>query len=182
MPLTIKRTNTVIAATNSVLFNGSNQYLSVARILDNKNLFYYNIDKAIFDLERVYNRGFSVEEVIDNRYENDGQPDGDPEFDEDKEVYRKFLEDPPKGLLALVDLTQSGLGGQKLEMGDIVTDHFGKTADGRVVLIDYGFTTGVAEEYYRKDSSNSYGSPPPSSIMSQDEEEDVLLRASDVRW
>lgn len=145
-------------------------------------LFYYNIDKAIFDLERVYNRGFSVEEVIDNRYENDGQPDGDPEFDEDKEVYRKFLEDPPKGLLALVDLTQSGLGGQTLEMGDIVTDHFGKTADGRVVLIDYGFTTGVMEDYYRRNSDNSYGSPPPSSIMSQDEEEDVLLRASDVRW
>jgi len=35
MPLTIKRTNTVIAAANSVLFNGSNQYLSVPRILDN---------------------------------------------------------------------------------------------------------------------------------------------------
>ena len=30
MPLTIKRTNTVIAAANSVQFNGSNQYLSVA--------------------------------------------------------------------------------------------------------------------------------------------------------
>ena len=58
-------------------------------------------------------------------------------------------------------------------MGDIVTDHFGKTADGRPVLIDYGFTTGVAEGYYRSDSYNSYGSPPPSSIMSQDEEEDI---------
>ena len=113
--------------------------------------------------------------MLETRIPCDGLGDGDPEFDEDKEAFRKFLENPPKGLLALVDLTEGGLGGHSLEMGDIVTDHFGKTADGRVVLIDYGFTTGVAEEYYRKDSSNSYGSPPPSSIMSQDEEEDVLF-------
>lgn len=135
----------------------------------------YTIDKAIYDLRSIYNLGYDVEDVIDKRYDSDGLGDGDPEFDEDKEAFRKFLENPPKGLLALVDLTEGGLGGHSLEMGDIVTDHFGKTADGRVVLIDYGFTTGVAEEYYRKDSSNSYGSPPPSSIMSQDEEEDVLF-------
>jgi len=35
MPLTIKRTNTVVAPAYSVLFNGSNQYLSLSRVLDN---------------------------------------------------------------------------------------------------------------------------------------------------
>jgi len=134
----------------------------------------YEIRKAIEDLRSIYNLGYNVEDVIERRYDSDDLGDGDPDFDEDKEAFRKFLENPPKGLLALVDLTDTGLGGHSLEMGDIVTDHFGKTADGRPVLIDYGFTTGVAEGYYRSDS-NSYGSPPPSSIMSQDEEEDVLF-------
>ncbi len=41
--------------------------------------------------------------------------------------------------------------------------------DGRIVMIDYGFTTGVAEEYYWKSSLDPYGSPPPSSIMSDEE-------------
>lgn len=130
----------------------------------------YSIEDAIKDIAKITNDEMTVDEVVEQYW-----LDPDREEDEDEQQFREFLEDPPKGLLALVDLTDSGLGGKKLEYGDIVTDHFGKTADGRPVLIDYGFTTGVMEDYYRDDSYNSYGSPPPSSIMSQDEEEDIEI-------
>lgn len=135
----------------------------------------YHITSAIDNLRAVYNRGIDIEEIIVDRYGESGLGGyRDPLDREDVEAYRKFLEDPPKGLLALVDLTEGELGDHALEYGDIVTDHFGRTADGRPVLIDYGFTTGVMEDYYRSNSYNSYGSPPPSSIMSQDEEEDMI--------
>jgi len=129
------------------------------------NRFGYRIPSAAFDLDRVYDRGFSVEEVIENRYNSDDKK-------EDIEAFRKFLEDPPKSMLALVDLMYNAPTDHALEPGDIVPDHFGKTIDGRPVLIDYGFTTGVSEGYYSS-GSDPYGSPPPSSIMSRDEEEDM---------
>jgi len=115
----------------------------------------YNIVRAAHDLDYVYNKGKSIEEVIEYRYED---------ADLQKSL-RKFLEDPSKSMLALVDLMFNSPIEQRLEPGDIVTDHFGRTADGRPVLIDYGFTTGVSEEYYMSSSDDSYGSPPPSSIM-----------------
>ena len=129
---------------------------------DLANRFGYGIPSAAFDLDRVYERGFSVEEVIENRYNSDDKK-------EDIEAFREFLEDPPKSMLALVDLMYNAPTEQNLEPGDIVPDHFGKTIDGRPVLIDYGFTTGVAEEHYWSDSDDPYGSPPPSSIMSDEE-------------
>jgi hypothetical protein len=116
----------------------------------------YDIPLAAIDLTKVYDRGYSVEEVIEARFR------GDPENKKAIEDLRKFLEDPPKSMLALVDLMYNAPTGQALEPGDIITDHFGKTADGRVVLVDYGFTTGVAEDYYpssypsRVDSDSGY--------------------------
>lgn len=135
--------------------------------------FGYYITKAIDDIRAITDNIRTVDEVVSKYF--DREPED--EEDEDEQKFREFLEDPPKGILALVDLTDSGLGGKKLEYGDIVTDHFGKTADGRPVLIDYGFTAGVAEGYYYSDNYSQYsqGSPPPSSIMSRDEEEDIEI-------
>ena len=137
-----------------------------------------SLHSAIYDLRSVYDLDYDIEEVIEKRYPSD-ERDNDLDTEEYVEKYREFLEDPPKGLLALVDLTSGELEDKKLEMGDIVTDHFGKTASGRPVLIDYGFTTGVMEDHYIDNSDNysqySQGSPPPSSIMSRDEEEDIEI-------
>ena len=146
----------------------------------------YSIEDAIKDIAKVTLGSVAkTQKAIDEVVEQYWLEVYRDKEDEDEQQFRKFLEDPPKGLLALVDLTDTGLGGKKLEFGDIVTDHFGKTADGRPVLIDYGFTTGVMEDYYRDNSDNysqySQGSPPPSSIMSRDEEEDIEIprRSSD---
>jgi hypothetical protein len=134
----------------------------------------YHITSAAFDLTSVYDRGLSVEEVIANRYGVAGPGgDRDPEIEEVVEAFRKFLEDPPNSMLALVDLMYNAPTDHQLHPGDIVPDHFGRTADGRPVLIDYGFTTGVAEGYYSSSSEDGYGSPPPSSIAGRDEEEDI---------
>lgn len=128
----------------------------------------YNLEFAINDLRKIYEEDQSVESVIKIYYPSGTGPG--------LEEFRKYLEDPPRGMLALVDLTNKGLGDAKLEMGDIIPEHFGKTADGRPVLIDYGFTSGVNEEYYRSGSDDSYeGSAPPSSIVNRDEEEDISL-------
>lgn len=143
--------------------------------------FDYSIENAIKDVAKVTAEKVSVaktqeaiEEVIEKYW-----MDPDREEDEDEQQFREFLKDPPFGILALVDLTNKELEGKKLEFGDIVTDHFGKTASGRPVLIDYGFTTGVMEDHYIDNSDNysqySQGSPPPSSIMSRDEEEDIEI-------
>lgn len=130
----------------------------------------YDITSAAFDLTKVYDLDRSVEEVIEARFRRV------PENKKAIEDLRKFLEDPPKSMLALVDLIHNAPTDQALQPGDIVPDHFGKTIDGRPVLIDYGFTTGVAEEYYWSSSDDGYGSPPPSSIMS---DEESLPRVSD---
>lgn len=126
----------------------------------------YNITSAAFDLTKVYDLDRSVEEVIKASFWL-----RDPENKKAKAIedLRKFLENPPKSMLALVDLMHNAPTDQALQPGDIVPDHFGKTIDGRPVLIDYGFTTGVAEEYYWRSSDDGYGSPPPSSIMSDEE-------------
>lgn len=42
-------------------------------------------------------------------------------------------------------------GSNKLKLGDLtVLDHWGKTPDGRVVILDYGFTEDVAKQHYSK--------------------------------
>ncbi len=91
----------------------------------------YDIQDAIYWLNEVYNNNATPEDIAS-----------------DDEEFLEFLKDPPKGLLALVDLTSMNSPVERLEVGDIVPHHFGKTADGRVVLIDYGFTTQVYEERY----------------------------------
>jgi hypothetical protein len=106
--------------------------------------YQYTIPTAVFDLTSVYDRDRSVEEIINTRYDQDE----DPEL---TEAFRKFLEDPPKSMLALVDLIYNESTGKQLDPGDIVPEHFGKTADGRPVLIDYGLTSDVAAEYYSND-------------------------------
>lgn len=153
----------------------------------------YYITTALDDIRSITDDRSTIDEVIENRHYS---------FDDEEkqEQYRKFLEDPPKSLLALVDLSDRALGSNSLEYGDIITNHFGKTASGRPVLIDYGFTTGVRYEHYTtlytadlgteaggeippasgmniiqhytEARNNSVGSPPPSSIMDRDEEED----------
>lgn len=94
----------------------------------------YNIVRAAHDLDYVYNKGKSIEEVIEYRYEDANL----------QKSLRKFLEDPPKSMLSLVDLMFNSPIELRLEPGDIVTKHFGRTAGGRPVLIDYGLTTGVS--------------------------------------
>ena len=57
-------------------------------------------------------------------------------------------------------------GSNKLKLGDLtVLDHWGKTPDGRVVILDYGFTEGVADKHYSKsqpkqnDDQSTLGKP-----------------------
>ncbi len=61
-----------------------------------------------------------------------------------KKRLEKYLENPHPFVDKIADLVHNN----DLNTGDIVSDHFGKTADGRIVLIDYGFTEDVAEEFY----------------------------------
>lgn len=56
----------------------------------------------------------------------------------------KYLENPHPFVDKIADLVHNN----DLDTGDLVSDHFGKTADGRIVLIDYGLTDDVAEEFY----------------------------------
>jgi hypothetical protein len=56
----------------------------------------------------------------------------------------KYLENPHPFVNKIVDLIDNN----DLNTGDVVSDHFGKTAAGRIVLIDYGLSKDVAEQYY----------------------------------
>lgn len=56
----------------------------------------------------------------------------------------KYLEKPHPFVMKIVDLVHNN----DLHIGDVISDHFGKTADGRIVMIDYGYTEEVAERYY----------------------------------
>lgn len=56
----------------------------------------------------------------------------------------QYLKNPHPFVLKIVDLIRNN----DLNIGDVVSDHFGKTADGRIVLIDYGLSEDVAEQYY----------------------------------
>lgn len=61
-----------------------------------------------------------------------------------KKRLEKYLENPHPFVKKIKDLVNSN----NLNTGDLVSDHFGKTADGRIVLIDYGLTEEVAQELY----------------------------------
>lgn len=61
-----------------------------------------------------------------------------------KKRLEKYLENPHPFVDKIADLVHNN----DLDTGDLVSDHFGKTADGRIVLIDYGLTEDVAEDFY----------------------------------
>jgi hypothetical protein len=45
----------------------------------------------------------------------------------------------------------------RLMSGDILElDHYGKTANGNIVLYDYGFTEEIAKKYYPKPAKKSF--------------------------
>ncbi len=60
--------------------------------------------------------------------------------------YIEELNDNPF-LHAIVDTIQQ----HELGRGDLILSHFGKTADGRIALLDYGFTWKVADNHYDED-------------------------------
>jgi len=61
-----------------------------------------------------------------------------------RQKLEQYLENPHPYVNKIVELLKNN----DLNIGDVVSDHFGKTADGRIVMIDYGFTENVADNYY----------------------------------
>jgi len=60
-----------------------------------------------------------------------------------------------KTVKMIVELLDIGL-----QSGDLEDHyHWGKTSGGRLVLLDYGFTTGVYEEFYKENTTGSGGEP-----------------------
>jgi len=54
----------------------------------------------------------------------------------------------------------SAMAVNRLMPGDLTElDHYGKTTDGRIVLLDYGFTEEVANAFYRKEEPADKGAP-----------------------
>jgi hypothetical protein len=68
----------------------------------------------------------------------------DPITDKDKEACRHVIE------------ILSNLADTDLQYEDLtVIGHWGKSASGNIVLLDYGFTTGVYEEFYREQGTGT---------------------------
>lgn len=68
----------------------------------------------------------------------------------------------PKAIRMILELLKIGL-----KSGDLEDHyHWGKTAGGRLVLLDYGFTTGVYEEFYKENTTGSF------EASGEDEDED----------
>jgi hypothetical protein len=55
----------------------------------------------------------------------------------------QYLENPHPFVLKIIDLVRNN----DMNIGDVISDHFGKTADGRIVMIDYGLSEDVAKLY-----------------------------------
>lgn len=67
-------------------------------------------------------------------------------------IFDEFNLQSNKRALEFIDAIAQVKKQHDLEMGDITSiDHWGKTADGRIVLLDYGFTSDVMMKHYRKD-------------------------------
>ena len=62
-------------------------------------------------------------------------------------IIRKYIENPPPYMSALLALIKNS----NLTLGDINAEHFGKTADGRIVLFDYGCTNEVWLSHYKNE-------------------------------
>jgi hypothetical protein len=56
----------------------------------------------------------------------------------------QYLENPHPFVLKIIDLVRNN----DMNIGDVISDHFGKTADGRIVMVDYGLSEEVSEQYY----------------------------------
>ncbi len=70
----------------------------------------------------------------------------------------QFMNKPP----LLVTNTLRAMKEAKLGAGDIATlDHWGRTADGRVVLLDYGYTKEVFDTYYKARSPENFETIKP---------------------
>jgi hypothetical protein len=104
----------------------------------------------------AYGVVFEIRDIVDALLSD--RSDGLPEQITDKLlelprgqeiVLRKRLDDyiknPHPFVKKIVDLIRSN----NLNTGDVISDHFGKTAAGRIVLIDYGLSKDVAEQYYK---------------------------------
>lgn len=81
----------------------------------------------------------------------------------------KLRNDAPEFTKKVVDMAERGA--TKLKLADLmVLDHWGKTPDGRVVLLDYGYTEDVATKHYPKtqanpqDSQATRGKPVPDEV------------------
>lgn len=59
----------------------------------------------------------------------------------------------PSSLGHFVSQIQKAIELGKLELEDFRMDQFGKTADGRIVILDYGFSDDVQQNYYRSRSN-----------------------------
>lgn len=55
----------------------------------------------------------------------------------------EYLKNPPKFIKSLAELVKD------TDIGDLRPQNFGKTVDGRIVIIDYGLTREVYDEHYR---------------------------------
>ena len=104
----------------------------------------YGVRLSIYDI---------VKELLADHSDNDEYSDNiltkfldltHPEEYVMRKKLKRYLENPHPFVLKIVDLIRNN----DLNIGDVVSDHFGKTADGRIVLIDYGLSEDVAEQYY----------------------------------
>ena len=84
----------------------------------------------------------------------------------------KLRNDAPEFTKKVIDMAEKGTA--KLKMADLlVLDHWGKTPDGRVVILDYGYTEDVAMKHYPKAQQNqnddqaTRGKPAPDEIITK---------------
>ena len=77
-------------------------------------------------------------------------------FDTFTNQISQALEGETKGKAPMVMAAAETVKQNKLIMGDVMKiDSWGKTPDGRPVLLDYGFTRGVADKHYPKQQKSA---------------------------
>ena len=82
-------------------------------------------------------------------------------FDVEREMEDKKIPDSVQDFVFAVGNT---IRSNDLKMGDIQNvDHWGKTSDSRVVLLDYGFTGEVWDKYYSQPGDDS-ADPTPDAV------------------
>jgi hypothetical protein len=68
-------------------------------------------------------------------------------------LYQVENGDKPPSLGYFVSQIEKAIKLGKLALDDFRPDQFGKTADGRIVILDYGFSDDVQQNYYRSRSN-----------------------------